>query len=453
MTDSPFESPSADSSGPRLSGEASILIPRVVAVSGQLTPPPSKSFSHRYLNLALLARKPLVLDHLLVAEDTRLFLAALETCGFAVEVEGDLTHLTPKSPKTSGGEIYCGNAGTMFRFLVASLCVLPGRWRIDGTPRLRQRTVAPLVDALRRLGAEIHCPEEEGFAPLEIRGGSLRAGPTHLDAGQSSQFLSALLLAGQKAPGEIAVEVEALTSAPYLQLTLDAIRAFQGSVTSPEEVPTSGSVEDVYRTSPSSLGVDRVRVEGDFSAACYPAAAAALLGGPVRLTGVEEGSHQGDRGFFDVLERMGATVNWGSGGVEIRGGSLRAVTEDFSSMPDQVPTLAALAPFARGTTRILNVAHLRIKESDRLHAMATELSRLGVPVVEGDDHLIIEGIWSEVAPKSPEETAVETYDDHRIAMSLALVGLRRGGVRVLDPRVVGKSYPGFWADLEVLIGS
>ena len=204
--------------------------------------------------------------------------------------------------------------------------------------------------------------------------------------------------------------------------------------------------------------VGEVVVEGDFSAAAYPAAAAALCGSTVRLDGLRPDSRQGDRGFIDLLGRMGARIRWWedrpTSGLEVTGpagGALRGVEADMSAMPDQVPTLAALAPFATGTTRILNVPHLRIKESDRLSAMAQELGRLGAQVEELPDGLVIPGIWAE---RQPPDSAVEvlTYGDHRIAMSLAVVSLRRPGVAIRDPGVVGKSYPEFWRDLETLIG-
>jgi 3-phosphoshikimate 1-carboxyvinyltransferase len=386
----------------------------------------------------------MVVERPLKAEDIELFLEALKVCGFEVESRGADVHLRPLTPTTRGGEIFCGNAGTLFRFLVAVLTVLPGRWRLDGTPRLRQRTVAPLLACLRTLGAEIRCLGQEGFAPLEIEGGTLRGGKASLDAGQSSQFLSALLLAGQRAQEVLEIRVEALTSAPYLDLSLESVEAFGGRVERP--------AEDLFLVRPSVLALDRARVEGDFSAACYGAAAAALGGGPVRIEGVRRASRQGDRRFLEVLERMGATVRWlGEEVVEVEARELQAVTEDFSDLPDQVPTLAALAPFARGTTRITNVAHLRIKESDRLAAMATQLGRLGVPVDEGVDFLVIDGVWAQGMPDSLPAVEVEVYDDHRIAMSLALVGLRRGGVSVRDPGVVAKSYPDFWLHLQGLI--
>jgi 3-phosphoshikimate 1-carboxyvinyltransferase len=418
-------------------------IPAGGRVAGTLRVPPSKSLTHRFFNLAFLTRSPLVVEEPLVAEDSHLFLEALRRSGFRVEVAADAVTLVPGPVPAGEIEIHCGNAGTMFRLLTAAAAVAPGTWRLDGTARLRERPVGPLIAALRPLGAEIECLEREGYPPLRIAGGTLRGGATRLDAGESSQYLSALLMAALAAPAEVEIEVTALTSRPYVDVTL-AMLAGLGV-----RIAVEGNV---YRVQPGLTLPSRLRVEGDFSAACYPAAAAALTGGTVRLTGLAPDSPQGDRGFFDLLRTMGARVEWrgDSGDVEVSGGELVALEADLSAMPDQVPTLAALAPFARGTTRITNVPHLRIKESDRLGAMATELRRLGLEVEEGADWLAIPGLWADRRP--PSEPAVcEVYNDHRIAMSLALVGLRRSGVRIAQPEVVGKSYPGFWRDLSSLL--
>jgi 3-phosphoshikimate 1-carboxyvinyltransferase len=442
--------------------------------------PPSKSLTHRYLNLALLARRPVIVERPLLAEDTRFFLAALARCGWTVDDTPEEVALRPPSSgsqasRTAAGtsltggaaagdrpdgglaagafpagvppvDLFCGNAGTMLRFLIASVAALPGRWRLDGVARLRERPVGPLVEALRRLGAGIRYLGCDGCAPVEVAGGSLGGGATRLDAGVSSQFLSALLMAGLAAPGPVAVEVDALTSAPYVDVTLAAIRQCGGRV----EAGRSGGGRLALRTLPGLAPPPRLEVEADASAACYPAAAAALSGGAVVLRGLSQDSAQGDRRFFDLLAAMGAEVAWRDGDLLVRGGGLRAVTADLSAMPDQVPTLAALAPFARGTTRIENVAHLRLKESDRLAAMATELRRLGASVEEGPDYLAIAGTWCD-APPPGMPVAVDPHGDHRIAMSLALVGLRRPGVTVTSPEVVAKSYPAFWQDFLGLL--
>lgn len=430
-------------------------VPAGRTARGRVAPPPSKSVTHRYLNLALLAGRravseggdaaPITVERPLYAEDTRLFLAALPSLGFDVEESPEAVRLTPRGIMAAiEAEIFCGNAGTMLRFLTASLAAIPGRFRLDGTARLRERPVGPLVAALRRLGAVIGCPGREGYPPLEIEGGTLGGGRTALDAGESSQYLSALLMAALAAPTAVTIEVGALTSEPYVGVTLAAAAAFGG------RIEATGARYQVW---PSRLAAARLRVEVDWSAACYPAAAAALTGGEVTIEGVEVTSRQGDRGFLDLLLAMGAEVAWSDGGVTVRGphgGHLQGIAADLSALPDQVPTLAALGPYAAGTTRIGNVPHLRIKESDRLGAMATELRKLGAEVGEGPDSLVIPGLWHLGAAPVGAVT-VDPHGDHRIAMSLALVGLRRPGVRIASPEVVGKSYPGFWEDLERLL--
>jgi 3-phosphoshikimate 1-carboxyvinyltransferase len=249
-------------------------------------------------------------------------------------------------------------------------------------------------------------------------------------------------MAALRAPGEVMVEVEALTSEPYVDITLGVVEVFGGRI---EAVGPRA-----WRVWPSPLAAGRVEVEGDWSAAAYPAAAAALTGGEVTLGGLHPESRQGDRGFAALLQEMGAEVAWDGREMTVRGHGLRGIEADLSAMPDQVPTLAALAPFARGTTHIFNVAHLRIKESDRLEAMATELRKLGARVDEGPDWLRIPGDWAEAAPLDTAEVRIDPRGDHRIAMSCALVGLRRPGVVITAPRVVAKSYPEFWRDFAML---
>jgi 3-phosphoshikimate 1-carboxyvinyltransferase len=444
-------------------------IPSGRQARGRVRVPSSKSLTHRYLNLALLARRPLIVERPLLADDTRLFLAALAQCGWTVGEGPEEISLAPAgdgnrsgAPPAGGGnpsgappaggalppvEIFCGNAGTMLRFLLASLAALPGRWRLDGVGRLRERPVGPLIEALRLLGAEIHDLGLPGCVPLEIAGGTLGGGAARLDAGDSSQFLSALVMAGLAAPRPLTIEVMALTSAPYVEVTLAAVRRCGGRIEARRG--EGGALH--YHVLPGLFPPSRLRVEGDASAACYPAAAAALTGGCVVLQGLAAESPQGDRRFLELLASMGAEVAWSGDEVEVRGGRLQAVEADLSSMPDQVPTLAALAPFARGTTRIRNVAHLRLKESDRLSAMAGELRRLGAEVEEGADRLDIAGTWCDVPPPG-DRIAVDSHGDHRIAMSLALVGLRRPGVVVDSPQVVAKSYPAFWQDFLGLLG-
>ena len=423
--------------------------------AGRLRPPSSKSLTQRFYNLALIASGPTTVRRPLRSEDCDHFLAGLRSAGCAVDDRKDAVddrkdavddrkdQVSVVPPTGLGsGSIFCGASGTMMRFLTATLCTLEGDWRLDGAPRLRDRPLRPLLEALASLGAEVGSLERSGCPPLRIRGGSFAGGRCRLAASESSQFVSALLMAGAASPDGVTLQVKGLVSAPYVGLTEHAMALFG--------VHVEHGHRGQYRVAPGRPAGATVTVEADLSAACYPAAAAALTGGDVTIEGVERESAQGDLRFFDLLADMGARIDWVSGGVRVRGGrQLRAVEADMSAMPDQVPTVAALAPFAIGTTRLENVAHLRGKESDRLTTVATELRRLGATVVEGESGLSISGTWSRSTPPSSAVTT-QSHDDHRIAMSCALVGLRRAGVAVADPGVVAKSYPGFWRDLDRL---
>ena len=431
------------------SGEAgsdlALAVPSGRLVAGHLRPPSSKSLTHRALALALLGRQRTVITRPLQAEDTSLFLAALVSLGFHCEQAGKRVTITPPvAPSRTRRGSACGNAGTMFRFLVAIAATLPGRHRIDGVARLRERPVRPLTRALQSLGVAIEFDGEEGHAPLIVTGGRLPGGRVKLDASASSQYLSALLLAGQRAESALEIEVPELTSAPYVGLTLDMIERFGGRV---EVVGTNRWIAH-----PSALRAIEVEIEADFSAAAYPAAAATLAGGTVRIDGISRNSLQGDRRLFDLLAEMGAGVSWSGDGATVEGPpGLTAIDADLGDIPDQVPTVAALAPFARGTTRIRNVAHLRLKESDRLAAMTSELRRAGAEVEELADGLVVKGTWAERKPPALP-VIIDPHGDHRIAMAMALVGLRRPNLYIADPACVGKSYPEFWRDFSRLLG-
>ena len=427
-----------------------VEVPAGVPVAGRVRVPSSKSVTNRYLNLALLAEARTELEWPLVAEDSEQFASALVTAGFRVERAAHRWTVTPPAAERRGSgtpavepvTLDCGAGGTMLRLLTGSLAALPGRWLLDGVPRLRERPIGPLVAALERLGATYDYLGRAGYPPVVVEGGTLVGGETVLDAGESSQYLSSLLLAALRAERPVEVTVEALTSAPYVDLTLEAAERFGGAI---ERLSAAR-----FRVEPATLAAGRVRVEADYSAAAYPAAAALVSGGEVVLTGLHPASAQGDRQFLALLERVGGRFEWRGSELTVSGGSeLAAVDADLSAVPDQVPTLAAVAPFARGTTRIRNVAHLRLKESDRLAVMARELGRLGATIRETDDGLEIEGTWSDDAPPS-ERVTVDPQDDHRIAMSLAVAGLRRPGVTIADPAVVAKSSPDFWSDFFAL---
>lgn len=419
-----------------------LAIPAGRRVDGSLTPPPSKSLTQRYLLAALLAEGSTVIERPLVSSDIAITRTALAALGARVAESADGSAVTVE-PGVSppGTRIECGANGTLLRLAMGVAAALPGRRVLDGTPRLRERPVGPLGHALVRLGAPVRYLGRPGFAPVEIEGGGLVGGRVAVDAGSSSQYVSALLLAATRCREPVEISVSALVSAPYVELTVRCLLALGARIER-----SAGT----FRVEPGPLRGGRVRVEPDASSACYPAAAAALTGGRVVLRGLTADSAQGDRGLFELLQAMGAVVGWTSEGLVVEGGSLAAIEADLGSLPDQLPTLAALAPFARGTTRLCGVPHLRLKESDRLAVMARELGRLGAPVGELSDGLEIDGLWADAAPPT-DPVVVEPAEDHRVAMSLALAGLRRPGVRIRDWRVVEKSYPGFWSDLAALL--
>jgi 3-phosphoshikimate 1-carboxyvinyltransferase len=411
-------------------------------VRGALTLPGSKSATNRLLVLSLFARQPVRLVGALRSADTDLLVSALATLGCEVADAGEALRITPGRPP-KGATIECGASGTMLRFLTAALCTIPGSWRLDGVARLRQRPLGPLVRALRELGAELRCLGGEGLAPVEISGASLRGGRVLLDAGQSSQYLSALLLAGLGAREPTEIRVERLISRPYVDLTLAAITGAGGR---------AWRQENFFRVEPGAVSGGTYAVEPDLSSAGYAAAGAALTGGTIEFRGVDAGSGQPDARFLAVLESMGARLEKTSDGLSITGDQLNAVSVDAGDFPDQVPTLAAIAPFARGTTEILGVGHLRLKESDRLLAMSTLLRGAGAAVAEGPAGLVIPGVWS--GAQAPSGRAVlDPVGDHRIAMSGAVLALRRSGLRLTDPDVVVKSYPRFWQDWFRIVSS
>ncbi len=426
-----------------VSGEGVRPIGPPARAHGTVRLPSSKSVTNRALNLSLLTGGASEIIRPLESEDTAAMAVALDRLGYAVQrVAGDLRIERERS--VIRADIDCGASGTMLRFLTASLATRPGFWTLDGTERLRQRPLGPLIAALRDLGAEIECLRNEGFAPIRIRGGSLQGGRASLNAGSSSQFLSALLMAAVRAREPVSIDVTGLASAPYVELTSRVMEGF-GLVV--------GRADDTFTIAPQVAAKEprSFEVEADYSSACYFGAAAALTAGRVNLMGLRPGSAQGDSRFFAVLERMGVRCDWIDGDLEVVGPTrLGAVTESFSDMPDQVPTLAVMAPFAAGTTEITGVGHLRLKESDRLAVVATELERAGVEgVIERPDAITVPGVWAQHEP-APRPVTIDTADDHRIAMSFALLGLRRPGLSIAAPEVVAKSYPGFWGDFRAV---
>lgn len=422
------------------------LIPVARPVDRTVSLPGSKSLTNRALLVAALADGVSHIDRLLLADDTRYMLEALDMLGVGIQLDearrrATITGCAGLWPNGEA-DIFCGNAGTVMRFLTAACGTGCGAYRLDGVARMRQRPIAPLVDALRDLGAAIGYADREGYCPITIQPqGRLRGGRVHFRQPPSSQFISALLIAAPLAMGDVMIEIDCeLPSKPYVAMTLGVMQAFGAAV-----------VEDKMRhfvvPAPQRYTAARYAVEPDASAASYFFAAAAITGGRITVEGLGATSCQGDMVFVDVLERMGCRIERGVTETTVRGpadGRLAGVDVDLNDAPDVAQTLAVLAAFADGPTHIRNVSNLRLKETDRLFALSKELGRMGVPTEMREDGLSI------LPDGPPTASAASTYDDHRMAMSFALAGLRLDGMVIRDADCVSKTFPGFfeiWARL------
>jgi 3-phosphoshikimate 1-carboxyvinyltransferase len=359
---------------------------------------------------------------------------SLEEASRTATVQGCGGHIP-----ASEADLFCGNAGTVVRFGTAMCCLGTGHYRIDGVERMRSRPIGALVDALRELGGAIGYEDKEGYPPLTIGARGLRGGQASMRAEQSSQFVSAVLLAAPYARTDVLLSLAGeVVSEPYIRMTLQMMEDFGASVLA----------EGGRYIVPALQGYTgrRYRIEPDASAASYFFAAAALTGGRVTVEGLGQRSLQGDTGFVRVLERMGCSVEQDETSTTVRGpqdGVLRGVDVDLNAMPDMAQTLAVMALFAEGATHVRNVANLRIKETDRIAAVAAELRKFGATVEARDDGFSI------VPPAVVRPAAVETYDDHRMAMAFALAGLRVEGVVIREAACVSKTFPEFF---EVFAG-
>ena len=404
-----------------------------------VTIPGSKSMTHRMLICAALAGSDSVLYHPLDSEDTRLTREALSQMGvriknFAdrVETEGCSGRLRP-----CGSEIYLGNSGTSIRLLMGIAALGEGTYTLTGNRRMQQRPVEPLLAALKRLGVACESVNGNGCPPVRVTGGARTGGRTVIDCSASSQYLSSLLLMAPCTRNGLDIRVEGgPVSRPYIDLTIDVMGRF--GVT----VRREGYQRFIIPGGQAYRG-GTCTVEPDCSQASYFWAAAALSGAEISVTGISPDTSQGDVRFVEVLRDMGCGVRYGSGGIAVRGGRLAPVDVDMSHMPDLVPTLAVIAAFAPGRSHIRNVAHLRIKESDRLEAVSSGLRAMGIEVENTGEGLVIQG-------GTPRGAVIDTHDDHRIAMSFAVAGLMIPGMRIENEACVEKSFPDFWKVFEGL---
>lgn len=420
---------------------ATLTLAPIARTQGVVALPGSKSISNRILLLAALADGATRLAGILEADDTTHMIDALRTLGVRIDPSGGacVVHGVGGDFPRRGAKLFLGNAGTAVRPLTAVLAMRGGDYTIAGVPRMHERPIGGLVDALRHQGCDVRYLANEGFPPLAIGASGGRAGgrvPVRGDV--SSQFLSALLMSLPAAHGapDIATTVELTTplvSRPYVEITTRLMRRFGVPVDTPDPATFHVPAGARYR-SPGA-----VHVEGDASAASYFLAAGAIGGGPVRVTGVGRASIQGDVAFADVLAQQGADIRFGDDWIEARRGSaLVGGTIDCVRIPDAAMTLAIVALFARAPTRLTGIGSWRVKETDRITAMAAELAKLGATLAAGDD-------WLEVAPLPRfRHAAIDTYDDHRMAMCFALAALGGAGVTINDPGCVRKTFPGYF---------
>jgi 3-phosphoshikimate 1-carboxyvinyltransferase len=415
-------------------------IARISSLDADVTAPPSKSYSVRALLLGAMAEGTTTITNCLDADDTRYALEALRSIGF--QIDGTFKGVVSIGPRASMSAnevpVFVGNAGTAMRFLTGWLAFTPGRFILQGETRMHERPIGDLVEVLLKIGAEVEYTGIEGYPPLRIRGKKMRGGfDVAIAADTSSQFASSLMMAGATLPDGITLRLTSLASASYLDITASILTAFGA------DVRRDGTT---IRVKATTLRRDEYRVEGDYSSASYWFAAAAATGGTVRVHGLAHPTAQGDAAFLDILRTMGCEVAFVTDQITVTGASLQGGRFDCNSCPDIVPTLAAIAPLASSPVEIVNVANLRVKESDRLATVSRELRALGATVEEGVDSLVVQPGWSS------EPSTVETHNDHRIAMAFAIAGLARGNVTIANEQVVSKSYPRFWRTLDEIAG-
>lgn len=413
-------------------------------VNGEVTVPGSKSLSNRALLLAALAEGETRLTNLLDSDDIRHMLTALKTLGVNYTLSEDKTECVITGQggkfKTDSHEtLYLGNAGTAMRPLCAALALSDVSVELTGEPRMEERPIGDLADALNDVGAEITYLKNSGFPPLRIEGKALQGTELSVDGSVSSQFLTALLMSAPLFDGDVTIKIKGeLVSKPYIDITLNVMARF--GVTVDNNDYHSFVVKDSQKyTSPGVY-----MVEGDASSASYFLAAAAIKGGTVKVHGCGSNSVQGDIHFADALENMGAKVTWYPDAIEVTGAPLKAIDQDFNAIPDAAMTIAVAALYAEGTTHIRNVYNWRVKETDRLAAMATELRKVGAEVIEGEDYL-------SVTPASELRHAeIDTYNDHRIAMCFSLVALSDTAVTINDPGCTAKTFPDYFERFSTL---
>ena len=425
-----------------------ITLNPILRVEGEINLPGSKSLSNRALLLAALAHGTTEVTNLLDSDDIRHMLNALKSLGVSYELSSDKTVCTITGVGgafnwQNGLSLFLGNACTAMRPLAAALC-LKGQQDAEvvltGEPRMKERPIKHLVDALVQVGANVQYLEREGYPPLAIRNTGLQGGKVQIDGSISSQFLTALLMAAPLAEGDMEIQIMGeLVSKPYIDITLAMMKDF--GVT----VENQNYQTFIVKGNQSYISPKRYLVEGDASSASYFLAAGAIKGN-VKVTGIGKNSIQGDRLFADVLEKMGAKITWGEDFIQAEQAPLHGVDMDMNHIPDAAMTIATTALFAEGETVIRNIYNWRVKETDRLSAMATELRKIGAEVEEGEDFIRIQPL----ALAQFQVAEIATYNDHRMAMCFSLIALSNTPVTILDPKCTAKTFPTYFSEFEKL---
>lgn len=427
----------------------SIAIPPIEPFRATIRPPGSKSLTNRALLLAALADGKSIIRHSLIADDTQRMLTAMGKLGFEIRVsDPEVMSIRGNGGVIPSGaaDLNLGNAGTTYRFLTAACCLGEGTYTLDGVARMRQRPISQLVEPLRQLGGNIDYLNEEGFPPLRITGSALEGGYLSMTPTLSSQYISALLQIAPYCRNGLNTHFNGpVTSRPYIDMTLGLMSVFGVNA------DIDANFTQIHVAAGQRYQATEYMVEPDASSASYFLAAAAIIPeSSCTIEGLGQGSLQGDVGFADLLHQMGAELLYGADFITIhappKGQCLRGIDIDLNAMPDMAQTLAVVAIFADGATTIRNVGNLRVKETDRLAALENELTRLGARVsIDGDDMMIEPPTDGKIRP-----TTIETYDDHRMAMSFAVVGLAADGIVINDPSCVAKTFPRYFEYLDGL---
>ena len=415
----------------------SITLGPLSSANGEIQIPGSKSLSNRILLLATLAKGTTKITNLLDSDDIRHMLESLKKLGvsYRLEDEGTTCYLDGLAGpiQADKGDLFLGNAGTAMRPLTAALCLGKGEFHLHGEPRMHERPIGDLVDALQHLGVDVRYEGETGYPPLRIHANGLKGGEVSIKGNISSQFLTAILMSAPLAQGDLTIKVEGeLVSKPYIDITLHAMKQFG------VEVENQNYQAFVVKGGQTYQSPGEIMVEGDASSASYFLAAAAIAGGKIKVHGIGTDSVQGDVKFAEVLEKMGAKITYGPTWVEAERNQLKGVDLDMNHIPDAAMTIATTALFADGPTTIRNIYNWRVKETDRLYAMATELKKLGAEVIEGEDYISVTPV------KKLQHAAIDTYNDHRIAMCFSLVAFSDTPVTINDPGCTSKTFPTYF---------